>query len=31
MAQGSAGEIMLATGTQSVKDAFNKLTRSDES
>jgi ABC-2 type transport system ATP-binding protein len=31
LAQGSAGEIMLATGTQSVKDAFNKLTRSDES
>jgi ABC-2 type transport system ATP-binding protein len=29
LAQGTAGEIMLATGTQSVKDAFNKLTRSD--
>jgi ABC-2 type transport system ATP-binding protein len=29
LAQGSAREVMLATGTQQVKDAFNSLTRSE--
>jgi len=29
LAQGSAREVMLATGTEQVKDAFNRLTRSD--
>ncbi len=31
LAQGSAREVMLATGTESVREAFNRLTRSEPS